>query len=191
MDGFIACVCDNDLSVLCTEGTATAEQLAGAWSSVFYEYCDLMGTSEISIHKQAAYELNLMQLKERCASGWVNIMHVLPNEETAACLRILGYDFEFNDNSLTGDLARIRAELAFLRLQIKLKEVELETLTKNRTTESETIDRSVFAMMFHRFSAYYKFQWFPHSTSVEQYCMAIRDIMAHNEQAKYQKGKKK
>lgn len=182
MDRFIACICDNDLSVL-ADGPAKAEELAEAWTNLFYEYCDLSGNSEKNLLQRTANELHLMQVKHECASGWLSILEVTGDEEIAGYMRTIGYDFEFTD-TLAADCKRVRSELSLLKLQIRIKEADFESMSKNQPASSETVERVYFAKVFHAFSAYYKYQWFPETTTVERYCMALRDMTEASERLK-------
>ena len=187
MDKFIDVVCDNDLSALVLEGEATPEQLAAAWTNIWYEYCDLCGNEETALIPKLAYDLKLMQLKYEFASGWVKILSVIYDESIAASLREIGYDYEFSPDTLASDLARVKAELIFLGVRLKVKKAEFEIISERKPAELEHVERIYFAKIFHAFSAYYKYQWNPKTTTVEQYCMAMRDLSEVSQKNKAKK----
>jgi len=61
---FITCICDNDLTALICEGTATVEQLATAWEMIYNEYLDAIKDENSEyIDKLLTRDYNLLHTK--------------------------------------------------------------------------------------------------------------------------------
>lgn len=60
---FITCICDNDLTALICEGTATAEQLAAAWEAIYTEYLEAIKDENSEYIDKLTRDYNLLHTK--------------------------------------------------------------------------------------------------------------------------------
>lgn len=190
MKQFIACICDNDLKQLVSEGEATAEQLAEAWAQLFLEYCDLAEHTEVRYKIRLQAETMLYAEKIKVAESCIEYLTVanncrenIKNLKTAGfidCLHNLGFEQELNFNDekqFIKDLARISAELIPIKIRLKVKQEELASIN-NGTTSSDVVERKYFTTIFTRINNYAKREAVNMQTTVEMYCAALRDYVS-------------
>ena len=60
---FITCICDDDLTALIREGTATAEQLAAAWETIYNEYLEAIKDDNSEYIDKLTKDYNLLHTK--------------------------------------------------------------------------------------------------------------------------------
>ena len=183
MDKFIACMCHNNLSVLVVEGEAQAEQLAEAWTELFYEYCDQAEASETLYRTKLISEITLLKQRNMIVMDWVRLLHVNYFESIAEALKTLGYDFEFNPQDpiqYEADLNRVKHEINFSKLQVRIKEAEYESILENQSTK-DSVDEKYFSTIFFRINNYAKREAVNGQTTVQNYCAALRDFVAANQ----------
>ncbi len=182
MDKFIACMCHSNLSVLVAEGEATAEQLAEAWTNLFYEYCDQAEASETLYRTKLLSEITLLKQRNLLVTGWVSLLRINYFESIAEALRTLDYDFQLNPQDpiqYEADLNRITHEINFSKLQIRIKEAEYESILENQSTK-DSVDEKYFSTIFFRINNYAKREAVNGQTTVQNYCAALRDFVAAN-----------
>ena len=180
MDNFIACMCKDDLSVLVAEGEANVEELAEAWTNLFYEYCDEAEASETLYRTKLISEITLLKQRNMLVSDWIKLLHLQYFKSLADGLRTLGYDFELNPEDpkqYTADLTRITHEVNFSKLQLRIKEAEYEAILENQSTK-DSVDEKYFSTIFFRINNYAKREAVNGQTTVQNYCAALRDFVA-------------
>jgi hypothetical protein len=175
MKQFKACMVYDDLRALVVSGEPTALELSEAWTKLFYEYCDLAEEAEVLFRTKLMVGLKLDKIKESLASEWIELLSRIHSDIICAAIREIGFDFELNPEDpaqYKSDITRIKAELAFLRLSIQVKEVQYEAVNKSSTSES--VDEKYFATIYQALNAYAKYEAVNDQTSVEMYCAALR-----------------
>lgn len=184
MDKFIACLCDNDLGRLIESGEPSPVQLAEAWASLFYEYCDLAEATETKYRIKISCEIKLLKIKEELAQGWLDILNVCYIPQLASALKLIGYeDYELNPADIEQyyeDLKHITGELNLLRMQTKIKEIESKAILESQPTH-DSVDRKYFNTIFFRINNYAKREAVNGQTTVEDYCTALRDYVSYYE----------
>ena len=176
---------DSDLQKLCVSGEATAEQLAQAWAALFYEYCDLVEASEAKNKINKLTEITLLSQKITLAKSWLAILEVMPSDNLSKAMQIIGFDFYFKEN-IANDIARCRAMLSSLNLDLQLKQDYYQAVFSKSTTV-DSVDRKYFATVFTRLNSYYKYNAVNMQSTVEMYCAALRDYADYVEQNKNNK----
>jgi hypothetical protein len=170
------CICDNNLSTLVVSGEPSALQLAEAWSSIFFEYCELAEDSETRYRVLLDAQLTLDKKKEELGQGWATLLKHKYSEDIAEALRIIGFEFELNPNDpeqYQADLKRINGELGYLRLTIKIKEAQWTALMDKQSTH-DTVDRKYFSTIYFAINNYAKREAVNRQTIVADYCAALR-----------------
>lgn len=176
-------MCHSNLSVLVVEGEANAEQLAEAWTILFYEYCDQAEASETIYRTKLISEITLLKNRNMLVMDWVRLLRLNYFESLADGLRTLGYDFELNPQDplqYEADLNRITHEINFSKLQIRIKEAEYESILENQSTK-DSVDEKYFSTIFFRINNYAKREAVNGQTTVQNYCAALRDFVAANQ----------
>jgi len=188
MSKFIACICDNDLSQLIITGELSPLELAEAWASLFYEYCDLAEATETKYRAMLISEIRFSKMKATVCQGWLALLSVCYFKEAADALKIMGFeDFELNpenEEQYREDIMHITGEINLLRMQIKIKEAEFSAILESQSTTSDKIDRKYFSTIFFRINNYAKREAVNGLTTVEDYCTALRDYEAYIESHK-------
>lgn len=183
MEVFMQCMCDNNLHSLVVSGEATPEQIADAWFTLFYEYCDLIEAYETKFRTRLIMQLKVNKLKLDFCRSALKVIKVYPSHQLIACLKHIGYDFDFDANNqkqFTNDIVRCEAELASLSFDIKVKEAELELL-QNKQSTKDSVDRKYFHTLFFRINNYCKREAVNGQSTVTQYCVALKDYIDHIE----------
>lgn len=190
MKQFVACICDNDLSQLVVQGSATAEQLAEAWTNLFLEYCDLAEQPEVRYSVRLQCEVSYYRTKIEVTEAALEFLKVadearvnIPNAPVHIYINLLkdiGFeqDLDWQDRQqFLKDLARIEAELRPDKLRLMSKEVELAAI-KDGSTNNEQVERKYFTTVFTRINNYCKREAVNMQTTVEMYCAALRDYVS-------------
>lgn len=181
MNVFMQCICDDNLSALIVSGTPDAMELANAWATLFYEYCDLVDATEAKHRIKLVSEISLKKSRITCGQGWHNLLYYYYNENIAEALRRIGFDYDLNPEDPEAyhyDLACINAELRSQRFQLRIKEAEYEAILEKQST-SHSVDRKYFSTIFFRINHYAKYNAVNGQTTVEDYCAALRDYVAY------------
>lgn len=171
MHQFIDCICRHDYNVLVEQGEATAQQLADAWSSLFFEYCDLISLDQVKVRVMLASEINLIRTRHKALNTWLKFISNIWSENIANAIRTLGY--EINQDTVDFDIDIIQAELRFERIHLKIKEVELESMDSDGQS---AIDDAYFTKMFFRINNYAKREAVNKQSTVQEYCVALKDF---------------
>lgn len=184
MDQFIQCLCHDNLHALVLQGEAKAEDLAEAWTNLFYEYCDLLTKSEVRQRAMMIAEMNLNKKKIELGSQWVSILKVMYSPNIAAAIKHIGFDYDLDPEQpeqLAYDLNRICGELSLMRLHQKIKEAELMAMAES--THGDTVDEKYFSTVFFRINNYARREAVNGQTFVKDYCAALRDYEAYIDNA--------
>lgn len=181
MNQFRACIERSELSALVIQGEATAEQIAEAWTNIFYEYCDLIGATETRYRIKLAAEINFEKKKNECVGSWLKILELCYSEKIVNALRILDIDNDLNPDDpeqYLADIKQIQGELNFNRLLVRIKEAEYKSIQDEQST-NESIDDSYFDKMFFRINNYARRDAVNGLTFVKDYCIALREYYDH------------
>lgn len=170
MDKFIACICRNEYEVLLVSGKATASQLAEAWASLFYEYVDLIGAEETKHRVRLAAEINLLDTRIKIIESWLKIIEVSWSKNIVEALNKLGYSLSYENAQ--SDIASIRGDVRADRLNLKVKKLEFDSLDQS----GDTIDEAYFRKVFFRINNYARREAVNGQTSVQDYCVALKDF---------------
>lgn len=177
MQQFIACICDNDLGQLIVSGTPKAEELAEAWTNLFYEYCDLIEASETKFRTRLMADILLLKKKEELARGWVTVLMVHYVPELVIALQTIDFEYEMNPNDpeqYLQDLHNIIADLNALRFNIRIKEADLKGIIEKQSTV-DSVDRKYFTKLIFNINRYTRANPpITLQTSVEDYCVALK-----------------
>lgn len=179
MNQFIACICYSDLSKLVVEGEATAEQIAESWANIFYEYCDRIDAVETRYRVRLVAEISFEKKKNELVNNWIKILELSYSEKIVNALHILDFDFELNPEDpeqYYSDLKTIQAQLNLSKLHVRIKEAEYAAIQENQST-TEIVDETYFKKMFFRINNYAKREAVNGMTTVEDYCVALKDYV--------------
>jgi hypothetical protein len=182
MDQFIQCICHNNLKVLVVEGEANAEQIAEAWTNLFYNYCDESEANETLYRTKLVSEITLLKQRNYVVMDWVKILRLQYFERLCNALKIMGYEYELNPNNpeqYNADLLRITHEINFSKLQVKVKEDEYQSILENQS-KKDSVDEKYFSTIFFRINNYAKREAVNGQTTVQNYCAALRDFVNAN-----------
>lgn len=181
MKQFKACICHSDLQQLVVSGQPKAEEIAEAWASLFYEYCDLIEATETIYKAMLAHEIQIYKKHNTLAAEWVKIMQLEYTPALAAAIKELGFDYDLDPTDAAeyqSQLLRINNELSFHRMTVKMKEAEYAAILENQSTH-DTIDEKYFSTIFFRINNYAKREAVNGLTTVEDYCAALKDYVAY------------
>lgn len=184
MEQFISCIVDSDLSELVVSGEPIAEDLAIAWANIFYEYCDLIGTSEVNLKSRLLMEYIQLEKVVVFSTGWVKILRISYSKNIVNALKHVGFDYDFDiedSERFLKDLKRVESELISMRLRVKLKKIEIDSLQDKDSTKTN-VDRKYFKTIFFRINNYAKREAVNGQTTVEDYCAALRDYVEYTKQ---------
>lgn len=181
MKQFKACMCHSDLQQLVVSGTPTAEQLAEAWATLFYEYCDLVEATETIYRAMLFHEIEIYKKHNILVAEWVKIMQLQYSPTIAAAVKEIGFDYDLDPTDpeqYQSELTRILSELAYHRMQLKIKEAEYANIVANQSTH-DSVDEKYFSTIFFRINNYAKREAVNGLTTVEDYCAALKDYVAY------------
>lgn len=179
MEQFMACMCENDLSVLVVEGVPTPEELAEAWAALFYEYCDVVGASEAKYHAKITLHIELLRSQVNMGTGWLKMLQYRHSDNIVKALQNIGFEYDFDpadDVQLAGDIARAYAEIRSLSLDLKAKEMEFEHILKNKKTTDDGVDRKYFYAVFDNINDLKKREAINAQSTVMQFAIALSRI---------------
>lgn len=182
MNQFKACLCRNDLKALVAEGEATAEQLAEAWTTLFYEYCDLTEATEVVHRALLKFEIDLYSKHNIMVAEWVKMLQLSYLPGIADAIKTLGFEVALdpdNPDQYQADLKRVTAELAFHKVKLRVKEAEYKFMMDNQSTIEEVVDEKYFSTIFFRINNYAKREAVNGMTTVEDYCVALKDYVEY------------
>lgn len=182
MNQFKRCICHNDLKALVVQGEATAEELADAWMNLFYEYCDLVEATETMHRALLQYEIELYSKHNILIAEWVKLLTVQHLPGVAEAIKTLGFDVELNPNNTDqyqSDLKRVLAELAYHKIKLRINEAELKFIIENQSTIEDVVDDKYFKTIFFRINNYAKREAINGMTTVEDYCVALKDYVEY------------
>jgi len=177
MDQFIKCICENDLNALVISGTPSPEEIAEAWTNIFYEYCDLVEATEAKYRSRLFSEIQILTKKLELAQGWLKILEIQFFPELVIALQKIGFEYEFNPNDkhqFADDIASLKSEIFPLNLQLKVKKEEYRYLMKNQST-SENISKEFFLKLIFNINRYTKANPpISLNSSILDYCIALK-----------------
>lgn len=182
MAQFIACLCHNDLGQLVVQGEASAEDLAEAWTNLFFQYCDEVEAHETIYRARLIAEITLCKQRNNIITDWIKILELHHIETLTEGIKSMGYDYEFNPNDAeqyAADLKRLQSEINFSKLQVRIKEAELSAILENQSSK-DSVDEKYFSTIFFRINNYAKREAVNGQTTVQNYCAALRDFVAAN-----------
>lgn len=169
MKQFIECICHNNYQVLIEQGEASAQQLADAWSSLFFEYCDLTGVDNVKARILLASEINLIRTKHRLLLAWLQLLEYVWSEDIAEAIRTTGYDV--SRETFSANAAYIKSEIRIENIHLKIKEQELEQMNND---SGQPVDESYFDKVFFIINNYAKREAVNKQSTVQEYCVALR-----------------
>lgn len=191
MDQFMECLCKGNLEALIIQSGAagtglpgskpTPAALAAAWKELFFEYCDLAEATETKYRAKLMGTVKALENKIALTEGWVKILSVIYMPALVTGLREIGYDYDFDttdEQAYLYDLARVKGELASIKLTYKVKTAELQALTEKHKGQ-EAMDRKYFATIFFNINNYAGREAITGQTTVENYCAALRKYKEH------------
>ena len=186
MGQFIKCF-EGDLSGLIVDGKPTELQLANAWETLFLQYCDKVEAREVTYRIRLKSEVSLLTKKVEFGKIWVKLLSIIHSPELIKALKVIGFDdFELNPEEpqqFKADLMRIKAELSMLSFTLKVKSAELQAIEED-SHSGDKADRAYFAKIFFKINNYAKREAVNMMTTVEDYCVALRDFVDYYEQLK-------
>lgn len=176
MEVFMECICDNNFAGLVASGNPTSTQIAEAWASLFYEYCDIMEMQEVRYRARLHTEIILTRRKIQYAEVWVRYLEVIYNRIFAEALQKIGFEYDLDPSDpdqYRSDINRIIAELRSIRLKLRAKESEYDTLVNKKTSEASPVDRKHFYSNFDNINDLRKWGAITEKSSVMQYAIAL------------------
>lgn len=177
---FIDCMCNNNLTQLVVSGEPSPEQLAEAWTELFFEYCDLIEATETKYRVRLVSEISLNEQKIELVSNWVKILEISYMPKLVSALHILDINYELDprdSEQYQKDLKRIHAELNLSRLELRIKKAEYAAIISNQSTTQSSVDEKYFKTMFFRINNYAKREAVNGMTTVQDYCVALKDYV--------------
>jgi hypothetical protein len=186
MDQFKACICDHNYKALVLSGKFSAEEMAAAWECLFYEYCDLTDAQETKYRIRLISYIKNNKRKIALAEGWVKIISVFFIPQFALALQTIGFEFALDpsdEKQFAADLFRIKAEIASMKLKLRIKEVELEVIMEKKPA-AHSFDKKYFSTIFFRINNYAKREAVNGLTIVANYCAALKDYLSYVELTK-------
>ena len=179
MKQFKQCICHSNFSVLVVQGTAGPVELAEAWATLFYEYCDLIEATEVLYRTRLMAEIACYKRRNDLVMNWTKLLAVQYFPNVAAAIKILGFEFELNPEDpeqYQADLSRIQSEINYSKLLVRIKEVEYASIIENISTQ-DSVEEKYFRTIFFRINNYAKREAVNDMTSVEDYCAALKDYV--------------
>lgn len=176
MDQFIDCSVDRRLESLVKSGHAEPEELAEAWTDLFFEFLDLTADVKTKHRFTLIMEIEYLKRKIDLVHGWVTLLSIRHTEQVANALRIIGFDVELNPDDpdiYKAELNRIKAIISSDSLQLDLKRIELKVILERQSTQ-EGVTREYYSKMFHRINNFRQREAVNGQTSVLDYCVALK-----------------
>lgn len=141
---FMACLFDNDLTVLIVAGIATKEQLQDAFDAIFTEFIDKSGatkTQELQLMKT----IQSLSIRNNVIASAIYVTRISlqvlkePNEKAFSILSNYGHKLYWNEEkpdpeAMLKRLVEIEAKEARYQIELKNKVADLEKLHKQAET---------------------------------------------------------
>lgn len=158
LDRFINILIDDDLKQLIITGEPPMHILAQAWIDIYFEYYDTQSSIDGKYKLQLLKEIALLE----CALLKIEtILHCLSytySPELHAELVGIGYECELDPHNIESyreSLQGVKNRSREIRIDIKLKQAELETLQEAAEKEKK-VERSYFTNHLSRIATYKK-----------------------------------
>jgi len=159
LDIFIKCLVKNDYSGLVIAGNPSQSQISEAWETIYNEYLQI---SENQYHKNVLRlykEIAALKSTIFAVELGLYILSLRYNPEVVKNLKKLGFDFKFNSENLTEylkDLDKARIRVGNPKMELKLKEIELERIS--REASNKPITETDFDKILAQLSKYQGFR---------------------------------
>src|SRR5574343_1820882 len=139
---FIDCLVNKNLAKLIRSGEATARELLAAWDGIFYEYCDISGSTDYRVYFLLSKEIGFLKSKILAIQVSLDCLRLRPSEKAVNVLRGFGYSYPFdytNPESYQADIARVESKAKTHQVTLRIKEKEMEKITAagERITERD------------------------------------------------------
>lgn len=167
LDVFIDCLVDEKYERLIKYGKSTRHELDIAWEGIIIEYSDLSGESSMKRFVNLSKTINAMRCRITAARLSAYTLIMKGDESSVTRLRKLGFDFKFNEESITSDLKILEGRLKSLELEYKQKLNEYDAILNEG--RKQKANREYFDSMLIDLSKFMGFRLLSSQTTVSEF----------------------
>lgn len=179
LDKFIACICDNNFSLLIKPNQkATEKEMQEAWNNIYSEYAYEVQDKEQKYISGIVKSCHVLSLKIALINLIVNRLSTKFDSEILNVLKMVvpfisGTFDENNQAQYTKDLQMAITVSKKFVIELEDKQKQLDALIPKN---SKSIDRSHFDKIIVRISQHFKFQIDRAKTTVGEFTAMIMDM---------------
>lgn len=174
---FINCLVEENLANLIIYGNPPAIALQEAWSKIYEEYIDLIGDAHQKFYIKVSKEYSNLLARYTLLNTSIDVLaHVFHPELAKKITGEIGGNFKFdikNPVAYMSDIDGLRNRVKSLKIELQLKELELNTLQQSQS--GEPVTREYFTTIFINLRAFYKY-YVPTTVSVSEFCLMLNDV---------------
>ena len=190
-DRFIKCSVKGDYEQLIRPGAKKQYQLPDLlelWANIQLEFIDLIEEQETLYLLKLEQQMLILHHQIVTTETTCYMLEMIYNEDLVNCLHELGYNYDFSPTDFkknTNSLGAINNRLAPLRLQLEMKKIEYEELTKNKS-DGERPTEKFYSKMLTRLAKFMGVHVLrAKDITTAEYCSIFREYVEDiNEQKK-------
>lgn len=187
LEKFLACLFDSNLQVLIISGKPPIEELAQAWTKIYWEYMDLNTGNESDYLLQLQKEITILHGEIVAVEAAIYFLSPVmikysegSKDELLKSLARYGYrtKIDFDDPDYSDKLQIIHFKLAPKRLRLEQRNKELNDYLKARA--KQTIDKTYFTKILRRLATFQKVIVIrPKDITVEEFVFMVNEYLEH------------
>jgi hypothetical protein len=194
---FIECDCDGKYELLVKEGQATSEDLRAAWMNIRNQCYEYGGKEEMMARIELIATIEIHNTKVLQVTALLFILNELKNIEitdfpidlineisiAADCLRMWGYEFAFNLDTLDEDMDKVHRWLSTEKLKLGLARQKYEDSEAARETSDDSggNKRVMYVQNLLTLEQHRKYPIRAHEITTLQYFLMVQELINYNE----------
>lgn len=194
LNRFIDCLVDGNINALVISGKPTGEDLMTAWVNIQAEYADAVGTNEYRLYVGILKEVLILGATMAQIDCLITLLEEFYHPEILSRLnKLLRTSFTLDpsdEEKYKATLKRFRMRSKGVKMDLDLKEIQLEGMKKKMEGTATKPDRAYYHSVLVTLSDYAKYH-ISDTLTVFEYCERLRRYTNYCEQAKLNKGGKR
>lgn len=194
LNRFIDCLVDGNIYALVITGKPSDEELMDAWVDIQAEYAHAVGTNEYRLYVGLLREVLILGAAMAQIDCFISLMEEFYHPEILSRLNKLlrtSFTLDPSDNEkYKATVKRFRMRSKGVKIDLDLKEIQLEGMKKKMEGSATKPDRAYFHSVLVTLSDHAKYH-ITDSLTVFEYCERLRRYTNFCEKVKLNKGGKR